>query len=97
MADQVGPGTLDGGVTGAGDFGSQQLVPAHGALPAGMFEPHHGRPVSWVSISLICVGFLLGGVALIAGPTWWLFWTAVAVAALGGILALATGIFNDWY
>ncbi|HEV2450633.1 MAG TPA: hypothetical protein VGS62_01745 [Streptosporangiaceae bacterium] len=97
MADQMGPGTLDGGPAGAGDFGSHQVAPAGGPLPAGVFESHHGRPVSWVSISLICVGVLLGGVALIIGPVWWLFWTGVAVAAVGGILGLATGIFNDWY
>jgi hypothetical protein len=97
MADQVGPGTLDGGLAGADDFGSQQVVPAGGRPPVGAFEPHHGRPVSWVSVSLICVGFILGGVGLIVGPTWWLFWTGVAVAAVGGIVALATGIFNDWY
>ena len=43
------------------------------------------------------VGFIVGGVGLIAGPTWWLVWAGGAVVAVGGILALATGIFNDWY
>jgi hypothetical protein len=96
MADQVGPGTLDGGLAGAGDFGSQQVAPATGPLPAG-FEPHHGRPVSWVSVGIIIVGFIIGGVGLVVGPTWWLVWTGGAVAAVGGILAMASGIFNDWY
>jgi hypothetical protein len=63
-------------------------------------SPFHGRPVSWVAVSIIMVGFLVGGVALTFGhhgPTWWLFWLGVGLAAVGGLLALATGIFEDWY
>ena len=41
--------------------------------------------------------FLIGGLALVFGPTWWLFWTAAAIAAVGGLLALAINIFDDWY
>jgi hypothetical protein len=53
--------------------------------------------VSWVSVSIIIAGFIIGGIGLVVGPTWWLVWTGGAVAAVGGILALATGIVNDWY
>ena len=60
--------------------------------------PHYsGRPVSWVAVSLIIVGFLAGGLALVFGPTWWVFWVGIAVAAVGGLMALSTGIFDDWY
>ncbi len=58
---------------------------------------HHGRPVSWVSVIIMIVGFLVGGAGLVFGPAWWLFWTGAGLAGLGGILALGTGIFNDWY
>ena len=34
---------------------------------------------------------------LILGPIWWLFWVGVAMCAVGGVLALATHIFDDWY
>ena len=37
-------------------------------------EPFHGRPVSWVAVSIIMAGFLVGGLGLVFGPTWWLFW-----------------------
>ena len=60
----------------------------------------HGRPVSWVAVSIIMAGFLAGGLGLIFGhngPTWWLFWVGVGMAAVGSLLALATDIFEDWY
>jgi hypothetical protein len=53
--------------------------------------------VSWVSTIIVIIGFLVGGAALPAGPIWWLFWTGAGIAAVGGILGLSIGIFNDWY
>jgi hypothetical protein len=41
------------------------------------------------------IGFVIGGLALVTGPSWPLFWVGVAIAALGGVLALAVGIFSD--
>jgi hypothetical protein len=58
---------------------------------------YHGRAVSWVAISTIIAGFICGGLALCAGPTWWAFWLGVGLAVAGGLLALATNIFEDWY
>jgi hypothetical protein len=37
----------------------------------------------------------MGGLGLVLGPTWWLFWAGAGVAAVGGIMALATDIFAD--
>ncbi|MEV5408016.1 HGxxPAAW family protein [Thermopolyspora sp. NPDC052614] len=56
---------------------------------------HAGRPKSWLAITVILAGFILGGVALCLGPLWGLFWAGVAVAALGGILALVFDVFSD--
>ena len=79
----------------------------HRSVPAttnvaqlGPHPPFHGRTVSWVAVSIIMVGFLVGGLALILGhhgPTWWLFWIGVGVSALGILLTLATNTFEDWY
>lgn len=56
---------------------------------------HAGRPRSWVAVSIIFVGFLAGGVALVLGPSWPLFWAGVAVVVVGGFLTVAVGTFAD--
>lgn len=43
------------------------------------------------------VGFLVGGLALIFGSIWWLFWTGVGLAVLGLLIAVGSNIFEDWY
>ena len=90
MADQLGSGTVAGVPAEGG-----QLSEASAESPAP--EPFHGRTVSWVAVSLIMLAFLTGGLGLILGPVWWLFWASVALAVIGGLLALATDIFDDWY
>ncbi len=103
MAEQVGPATTGGGaVASAGGMGasaSAEPAPFVSQVPGTPvhFAHYGGRPVSWVAVSLILVGFLAGGLALVFGPTWWVFWVGLAIAAVGGLLALATGIFDDWY
>jgi hypothetical protein len=90
MADHLGSGIVPGNPAEGG-----QLAQATMGGPA--TASHHGRPVSWVAVSTIMAGFLVGGFGLILGPTWWLFWVGVAMSAVGGLLALATDIFADWY
>jgi hypothetical protein len=90
MADQAGHGAVADVPAGSG-----VISPA--TAPEGAAESFHGRPVSWVAVSIIMVGFLVGGLGLVFGPAWWAFWTGVAVSAVGGLLALSTGIFDDWY
>ena len=65
--------------------------PSHG------HEAHHGRPASWVAVSIIIVGFVVGGIAMVPGPTWWLFWTGAGIVVIGGIMAAAAHILDDWY
>jgi hypothetical protein len=101
------PGSGAAGATGVGGgSGTPATVGAGGQDVAFIsqvpgtpvsFPSFHGRTVSWVAVTLICAAFLAGGLALVVGPTWWLFWVALGVAVLGGLLALGTGIFDDWY
>ena len=86
MADQAAPGTM----TETGDTGAR-VFPSHG------HEAHHGRPSSWVAVSIIIVGFVIGGIALPVGPTWWLFWLGTGIVVVGGIFALSVHILDDWY
>ncbi|MEU5877343.1 HGxxPAAW family protein [Spirillospora sp. NPDC047279] len=56
---------------------------------------HAGRPSSWVAVTVVFIGFVIGGVALCIGPNWIVFWIGAAVVALGGVLMGAVHIFSD--
>ena len=89
MAEQA-TGTVDtGGSTAA----------AVGAAHTAEHEEHNpGRPISWVSISIIIVGFVVGGVAFVPHPTWWLVYVGGAIAIVGCIMtAFAKTFSQDWY
>jgi len=106
MSEQVRPATA-GGRLSAAEGMSGNMAASASASPAPFvsqvpgtpvhFPTYHGRTVSWVAVTLIVIGFVAGGLALVFGPTWWLFWVGLGVAALGGLLGLATNIFEDWY
>jgi len=96
MSDQVEPGSVGSVAAGPGPAGLAEqaaCIPQTPGTPVSYPHPFHGRPVSWVAVSTIMVAFILGGF----GPTWWLFWLGLGLAALGGLLALAINIFEDWY
>jgi len=50
-----------------------------------------------VAVSIIIIGFIVGGAAMIPHPTWWLIWVGAGIVVIGGIIATATRIFDDWY
>jgi hypothetical protein len=62
-------------------------------------KPHQfghiqARPVSWVVVFLVCAGFLVGGVGLIAAAHW-LFWLGSGGTAAGTVLGWATHAMAD--
>jgi hypothetical protein len=102
----AGPGSGAGGVS----VGASSPSPARAATASQdvafvsqvpgtpvSFPTFHGRAISWVTVSVIMAAFLVGGLALVVGPIWWLFWVSVGVSALGVLVALGIGIFDDWY
>ncbi|HET7141699.1 MAG TPA: hypothetical protein VFJ03_04380 [Candidatus Limnocylindria bacterium] len=105
MANQLGSDTVPGVVPGSGQPDDRELTPDEMAriMPGSLPDPghthaaFHGRPISWVAVSLMMVGFLVGGLALVFGPSWVVFWVGAGLVAIGGLLALATDIFEDWY
>jgi len=100
MSDQVEPGAVGSVAAGPGPAGLAQqaaFVPQTPGTPVSYPRPFHGRPVSWFAVGLVMVAFLIGGLALVFGPTWWLFWLGLGLAAIGGLIAAATNIFEDWY
>jgi uncharacterized membrane protein len=56
---------------------------------------HAGRPSSWIAVAVVIAGFVLGGVGLVTGPSWVLFWSGVAVVAVGGLALILVGAFGD--
>lgn len=60
-------------------------------------DKHHlGRVTSWLAVIVVIVGFVVGGLGLVLGPQWVLFWIGVGVIGVGGIWALASGIMEDY-
>lgn len=56
---------------------------------------HAGRPKSWVAVSIIFIGFVIGGVAMVMGPSWILFWAGAAVIVIGCAVAWAVDVMTD--
>ena len=50
-----------------------------------------------MAVSIIIVGFIVGGIAMVPSPKWWLFWTGAGIAVIGCIMAAAAHILDDWY
>ncbi len=92
MTEQATSGTV---ADAAGNTGAHGLDAQTGVSYG--HEAHHGRPASWVAVSVIIVGFIVGGVALVPSPKWWLFWTGAGIVVIGGIMAAAAHIMDDWY
>jgi hypothetical protein len=92
VAEQASSGTVTGADSDTGTNGLDLLPGAPHEEGA-----HHGRRSSWVAVSTIIVGFVVGGVAMVPEPRWWLFWVGSGIVVVGGIMATATHIFDDWY
>lgn len=56
---------------------------------------HAGSLKSWVAVSIILIGFIVGGVGLTMGPNWIVVGVGAGLCVIGGILALAVDIFSD--
>lgn len=49
---------------------------------------HHGKtPAAWAGSMLALVAFIVGGVAMLLGPNWVLFWIAAVLLVLSPIVA----------
>jgi len=62
------------------------------------YEHVPGRPISWFGVAITCIGFVVGGIAFVPHPTWWLFWTGTGIAVAGLFVLLFAKTFSkDWY
>jgi hypothetical protein len=56
---------------------------------------HGSTPAAWTAVAIVLIAFTVGGVALMIGPNWVLFWVSVAllpVAAIVGKVMAAAGL-----
>ena len=73
-------------------------APGTVAPAAGHLAHNPGKPMSWVGVAIVIVGFLIGGIAMIPSPHWVIFWIGSGVAIIGLLTLLFTKTFNeDWY
>ena len=60
---------------------------------------HHGStPAAWTAVVLALVGFTVGGIALMIGPSWPTFWVGVGLLPLAlvvGMVMAAAGMGSD--
>ena len=73
---------------------------AGGTLAHGSPHMEHnpGRPVSWIGVGIVIVGFIIGGIAFFPAPHWTIFWIGTGVAIVGCLSLLFTKTMNeDWY
>ncbi|MFA1548571.1 HGxxPAAW family protein [Actinomadura chokoriensis] len=56
---------------------------------------HAGRPSSWIAVTVIFIGFVIGGVALCLGPSWIMFWIGAGVIVAGFLVSWMVHLFSD--
>jgi hypothetical protein len=98
-SDGVGGGVVAEQATGIVGGGGDMSVPGI-ALPGTEHAEQHysGRPISWIAVTIVIIGFIAGGVGMVPHPTWWLFWTGAAIVVIGSIVTMFARTFqDDWY
>ncbi len=75
---------------GQGDRPWEQIEDRHVAQGG---HPH-GRPASWVLVTVVIAAFAAGGAALIT-HLWWLLWTCAEVVVLAVPAGKVIGIMDD--
>ena len=60
-----------------------------------MADTHESSPAAWAAVVVALVGFAVGGLGLVLGPSWLLFWVGVGlvvVAPAVGLVLSAAGL-----
>ncbi|MBA2739438.1 MAG: hypothetical protein H0U47_07230 [Nocardioidaceae bacterium] len=63
-----------------------------------MSDSHGSTPAAWTAVAVSLVGFTVGGIAMIIGPNWLLFWIGcglVLAAPVVGLVMSAAGLGGD--
>lgn len=63
-----------------------------------MADTHESSPAAWTAVVVALAGFAVGGLGLVLGPSWAMFWVGiglVVVAPLVGVVLGAAGLGSD--
>jgi hypothetical protein len=97
----IGRPWVGGGVVSEQASGAvEDVKSAATLLPGAPHAQEHnpGRPVSWVGTSVVIIGFIVGGIAMVPSPHWVVFWVGTGIAIIGClILAFSKAMNTDWY
>jgi hypothetical protein len=58
-------------------------------------QNHWGRASSWLTVTVIMLGFAVAGTGLCMGPDWFLLWAGTTVCVIGVILVPVFRVFQD--
>ena len=47
---------------------------------------HGSTPAAWTAVGTVILAFVVGGIGLVIGPNWLVFWIGVALLPVGAIL-----------
>ena len=51
-----------------------------------MAHNHGSTPAAWTAVVIALVGFTVGGIAMVIGPNWPVFWVGCALIVVGPLV-----------
>lgn len=56
---------------------------------------HHGNtPAAWTGVTIMLIGWVVGGIGLVTGPSWVLFWIGIALQPIGIIVGKVMAVMG---
>ncbi len=52
-----------------------------------MSANHGSSSAAWTAVTICLIGFAVGGIGMVLGPNWVLFWIGIALLPISGIVA----------
>ena len=86
----------------SGGRGNREIPDGQGQRPWEQMEGRHvpegghthGKPASWILVTVVMAASLTGGLSIIA-HAWWLLWACIAIAVLAVPAGKMIGIMDD--
>jgi len=57
-----------------------------------MSASHGSSPAAWAAVTLCLIGFTVGGIGMVLGPNWVVFWIGIALQPIAGIVGKVTSM-----